>query len=198
MTHNSETFGIFVWQNTPSVRHNIDRFVSFNNRVRAVKHGAYNNRGYHYRDCVFFNNGHGLEQNAQVTVPEENLTRERLSFERTTFDDPECLILGDHNLPPTMYTLYLDCDFANQIVVRDNVHYEGWYDFVRCGLTSGDFKLENMHPKSVIRVQAADGSAFQVTAAGTTTIASFWDGWSSTIPKPGEEFPDWKASCGNR
>lgn len=197
MTHNSREYGIFVWQNTASERHGIDRFVSFNNGLGPVKHGAYNNRGYHYRDCVFFGNGGGMEQNAQTTVPEQNQTKERLSFERTVFDDgPESLVLIDHNLPPSQATLYLDCEFAGSIVVNnDRLH--GWYDFVRCNVSESDFDLVDMDPESVIRVQDGDGNAFEITSSGRRDIPAFWDGWSSTVPKPGEEFPDWDPTCGN-
>ncbi len=197
MTHNSREYGIFVWQNTASERHGIDRFVSFNNGVGAIKHGAYNNRGYHYRNCLFFGNGGPAEQNAQTTVPERNLTKERLSFEGTIFDDPTPLWLFDHNLPPTMFTLYLDCEFAGQILVADDDRQHGWYDFVRCDVAAGDFDTRNMHPNSIIRVQDAAGNAFEITSSGTRDIAPFYDGWTSATPKPGQEFPDWKASCGN-
>lgn len=198
ITHNSRQYGIFVWQNTASERHNVDRFISFNNGQGPVKHGAYNNRGYHYRDCVFFGNGGGLEQNAQTTVPERNQTRERLSFERTIFDDaPVSLLMIDHNLAPSQPTLYLDCEFAADLVVNnDRLH--GWYDFVRCNVTENDFDLSRMDPASVIRIQDADGNAFELTTGGRRSIPAFWDGWSSTIPKPGREFPDWEPSCVTR
>jgi hypothetical protein len=198
MTHNSRQYGIFVWQNTASERHHIDRFISFHNGLGPVKHGAYNNRGYHYRDCVFFGNGGGLDQNAQTTVPARNQTKERLSFERTVFDDvPVSLLLIDHNLDPTQPTLYLDCEFAGELVVNNDRRH-GWYDFVRCNISEADFDLSNMLPESIIRIQEANGDAVEITSAGSRSIPAFWDGWSSTVPKPGQEFPDWDPSCGNR
>jgi hypothetical protein len=198
ITHNSRQFGIFVWQNTSSERHNIDRFESFNNGAGPVKHGAYNTRGYHYRDCLFFGNGGGLDQHAQSTVPARNQTKERLSFERSIFDDtPVSLQMIEHNLEPSQPTLYLDCEFAGELVVNnDRLH--GWYDFVRCNVTEADFDISRMKPESIIRVQDANGDAFELTTGGKRTIPAFWDGWSSTVPKPGQEFPDWEPSCGNR
>lgn len=197
ITHNSREYGIFVWQNTASERHGIDRFVAFNNGLAAVKHGAYNNRGYHYRNCLFFGNGKGMEQNAQTTVPERNLTDERLSFEGTIFDDtPVSLWAFEHNLPPSMFTLYLDCEFAADILIEDNDRRHGWYDFVDCGVTAADFDTSQMHAESIIRVQNGN-DAFRLTTAGQESIPPFYDGWTSNIPNPGEEHPDWKASCGN-
>jgi hypothetical protein len=197
MTHNSREYGIFVWQNTASERHGVDRFISFNNGLAAIKHGAYNNRGYHYRDCLFFGNSKGMEQNAQTTVPERRLTNERLSFERTIFDDtPTSLWCFEHNLPPSMFTLYVNCEFAGEILMADNDRQHGWYDFVDCEVSADDFDLSRLNSQSVIRVQNGN-NAFQLTTSGQQTIEPFYDGWTSTIPKPGEEFPDWKAGCGN-
>jgi hypothetical protein len=195
ISHNCREYGIFVWQNTASERHGIDRFVAYSNGLGAFKHGAYNNRGYHYRNCVFFGNRNPAEQNAQVTVPERNLTKERLSFEKCAFDDDEPLWLYDHNLPPSMFTLYLDSSFAGTILVADDDRMHGWYDFVRCGVTESDFDTARMHANSIIRVQDADNNAFEITRSGTRSIAPFYDGWTSVIPKPGQEFPDWEPSC---
>ncbi|MDH4117002.1 MAG: twin-arginine translocation signal domain-containing protein [Acidimicrobiia bacterium] len=199
-THNSREHGIFVWQNTDSERHGIDRFVSFHNGLGPVKHGAYNNRGYHYRNCLFFGNGGGFEQNAQTATKPGKLTAERLSFEECIFDDTdgESLLLRDHNLAPSMYTLYLDSQFASTIRVADNDRLNGWYDFVRCNVETGDFDTSAMNSNSIIRVQRTDGTAFELTRSGSRTIPAFWDGWSSFVPKPGEEFPDWDPTCGNR
>jgi hypothetical protein len=64
-------------------------------------------------------------------------------------------------------------------------------------VSASDFDTTAMNSDSIIRVQ--DGNdAFQITTAGVESIPPFYDGWSSVIPKPGEEFPDWKAGCGNQ
>ena len=139
-----------------------------------------------------------MEQNAQTTVPERNLTNERLSFEGTIFDDtPTSLRCFEHNLPPSMFTLYVDCEFAGEIEISDNDRQHGWYDFVNSALSSGDFDTGRMNPQSIVRVQNGD-NAFQLTTSGQQSIPPFYDGWTSDIPNPGEEFPDWKAACGNQ
>lgn len=201
IAHNNSMHGIFVWQNTDTQGHFIDRFVGYRNLKTGSTHGAYNHTGYHYRDSLFVaNEGAGLSQHAQSAAPENHQTQTRLSFERVTFSGNPALKLDRHVLGGTQPTLYLDCVFDGQIEVADNVQERGLYDFVRCGLESSDFTITSIHPGSVIRVQRLDGTGYQITAGGVKTIAAFWDGWSSagtTLPIPGEEFPDWEPKCGN-
>jgi hypothetical protein len=202
VAHNNNTHGIFVWQNTGTQDHFIDRFVGFNNGDSGTNHGAYSHSGYHYRDSLFVGSGVAdAKQHAQVTVPEHRQTESRLSFERVTFASAVPLKLVLHQLEGTKPTLYLDCVFGGPIHVEDGANQRGLYDFVRCGLEPEDFKINSIHPNSIIRVQRPDNTAFQITSAGVSSIGAFWDGWSSggtVLPIPGQEFPDWEALCGNQ
>lgn len=204
IAHNNPVHGIFVWQNTGTQGHFIDRFVGYNNGRAGTNHGAYSQSGYHYRDTLFVGSGDAdAKQHAQVTVNENRQTASRLSFERVTFASAVPLMLVLHQLECTLPTLYLDCSFAGQIEVDDAKNKRGLYDFVRSGLESTDFNIVSIHPQSVIRVQRPDNTAFQITAGGVTTIAAFWDGWSSgstgaILPIPGQEFPNWEPACGNQ
>jgi hypothetical protein len=200
--HNIKTHGIFIWQNTDTLGHFIDRFVGYNNLQAGSNHGAYNHYGYHYRDTVFIGNGEtSFKQHAQgCNTPSQTPPQERLSFERVTFTGDPALMLVLHQLEATKATLYLDCQFDGPIEVTDGANKRGYYDFVRCGLEESDFRITSIQPQSVIRVQRPDNTAFQITASGTTTIAAFWDGWSTSasgLPVPGQEFPNWEPACGN-
>lgn len=202
VAHNNNVNGIFVWQNTGTQGHFIDRFVGYHNGKTGSNHGAYSQSGYHYRDTIFTANGEAdVKQHAQVTLPEHRLEETRLSFERVTFGSVVPLKLVIHQLEGTLPTLYLDCNFAGAIEVDDAENKRGLYDFVRSGLESTDFKITSIHPQSVIRVQRPDNSAFQITAGGVAVISAFWDGWSSSgisLPVPGQEFPNWDPECGNK
>lgn len=202
IAHNNNINGIFVWQNTGTQGHFIDRFVAYNNGMVGTNHGAYSQSGYHYRDALFVGSGEAdAKQHAQVAAPEHQLTDSRLSFERVTFASPVPLKLVTHQLACTLPTLYLDCSFAGKIEVDDAENQPGLYDFVRCNLEPEDFKINSIHPESVLRVQRADDTAFEITAAGVSSMAAFWDGWSSggsALPVPGEEFPNWDPLCGNK
>jgi hypothetical protein len=198
IAHNNRRNGIFIWQNTPTQGHLIDRYVGYRNRFTGANHGAYNNSGYHYRDALLLDNGEsGANQHAHVASPEKNQTSSRLSFERVAFSGPVALQLVKHTLKCTQPTLYLDCIFEGAIIVDDVEKQRGLYDFVRCSLEPEHFTIKSMHPDSTIRVQRADGSAFELTVGGVRSIDAFWDGWSSgnetptaghTRPRPDPRF----------
>ena len=218
--HNNETNGIFVWQNTATTPHFVDNFVAFHNGQSGIDHGAYNTKGYHYRNSKSINNGvDGLTQHAQCTQPENRLNDERLSFEKVVFAGSPAITLTVHSLPCSLATLYYQCTFDGAIEVDDLGLERGWYDFVDSGVEPSDFDIVTFHPDSLIRVQRSDGSAFKITSAGgVEEISAFWDGWKTLgsdngngggggrwwrrrrwrRPSPGNENPDWEPGCGNQ
>jgi hypothetical protein len=214
--HNNETNGIFVWQNTASTPHFIDNYLAFHNGQSGIDHGAYNTRGYHYRNSKTVDNAvDGLTQHAQCTVPENRLTNERLSFEKVVFAGSPAVTLTVHSLPCSLATLYYKCTFDGAIEVDDLGLERGWYDFVESGVEPSDFDIQTFHPDSLIRVQRSDGTAYRITSAGgVETISAFWDGWNTLgsddgnagggsgggggAPPPGNENPGWEPGCGNQ
>lgn len=178
VAHNNLIQGIFVWQNTKTTPHFLDRFRTYANGLRSVAHGAYNVRGYHYRDCVFdgdfFQHAH-LGQTNNLTLGEIP------SVEDSTFNST--LVLFKHTVAGVL-TLsgvttdafrYIGCTFNGtpKVKVDDASQLNGSYGFIDCNLEPADFHIKAIHPSSRIRVQRLDGTAFQITAGGVKTIGAF-------------------------
>lgn len=178
VAHNNQVQGIFVWQNTSSSPHNVDRFESYSNGDRGISHGAYNARGYHYRDSEIMDEP-AFVQHAHLAFNPNLTLGEIPSCERTLFGGTVQLV--KHTLAgiltiggePTDSFRYIDCIFANGVQVDDAGGNPSAYGFIRCNLEPEDFDVISMHPLSRIRVQRSDGTAYQITAAGTTTIGAF-------------------------
>lgn len=178
ISHNNQVQGIFVWQNTATTPHNIDRFKSYSNGDRGIAHGAYNARGYHYRDSEISDNP-AFVQHAHLAANSNLALGEIPSCERTLFDGTVQLVkhvlagvLTIGGLPTDSFR-YIDCTFANGVEVDDATGNPSAYGFIRCNLEPEDFEILSMNSQSRIRVQRSDGSAYQITSTGTTTIGSW-------------------------
>lgn len=79
-----------------------------------------------------------------------------------------------------MPTLYRDCGFElqaqNKVLVDEGTLEPGHYDFVNCGLEPSDFDISVMRPGSLIRVQRANGTAYQIDHTGAVTTIAAFDG----------------------
>jgi hypothetical protein len=79
-----------------------------------------------------------------------------------------------HNLPGETPVLFLRCAFPGGVTMNDADGDPGAIDFVECGLEPDAFRIESFNPGSVIRVQSADGSSFEMTSAGVRDIGAFY------------------------
>lgn len=172
VAHNNAAHGVFVWQNTGTGPHLIDRLHSYRNGGDGVNHGAYTNV-YHYRDGLLEENGRrAFTQHAQV--PPSARTDDRPTCRDVTFRGSVGVALVTHNVAGRDESafVYVGCDFREAdvpVVVDDGANRSGSYDFVRCGLEPSDFQVVSMHPDSLLRVQRADGTAYRLESDGTAT-----------------------------
>ncbi|MDX1621920.1 MAG: Ig-like domain-containing protein, partial [Nitriliruptorales bacterium] len=172
VAHNNKVDGAFVWQNSTNV-HVIERFDAYHNGEYGLDHGAYNNQ-YQYVDVTLLGNGSGAVSQRALSKPEPDARADGygLAFESVVTDGK--LSLSHHNLPSGIPTLYHSCSFSH-VVVNETAE-PGLHDFVNCGLEPQDFELKSQPSGSRIRVQRANGTAFQIDDQGrVTTIAPFYD-----------------------
>jgi hypothetical protein len=180
VAHNNRTNGILVWQNTGEL-HQIERFVGYRNGKAGVDHGAYVNN-YQYRDLVLFENGQmGVMHHAQTAM--------QTAHGDTPITWSNLHIAGDVGFlafrnqadePVPVRIVGGNWDTDKPVVIRDgrDSNSPSRYDFVRVrnrgvDLQPSDFTVESMTPGSVFRVQRTDGTAFEVTTNGVSTIAPF-------------------------
>ncbi len=181
--HNNSRHGIFVWQNTSTLGHVIDDYAAYHCGLDGIHHGAYSNVGYSYQNSTLYRNGRsGLSQHAQTNPTQAaKFPGRRLSFERLTFIGSSYAVrLGSHNAEAGVPTLYRDCGFElqaqNKVLVDEGTLEPGHYDFVNCGLEPSDFDISVMRPGSLIRVQRANGTAYQIDHTGAVTTIAAFDG----------------------
>lgn len=178
VAHNNLVQGIFVWQNTKSTPHFLDRFHAYADGVRSVAHGAYNVRGYHYRDCIFdgdfFQHAH-LGDTPNLTIGEIPSVDDSI-FNGTLvlFKHAAAGVLAIGGVDTDAFR-YVGCTFNGTPKVRvdDALQLNGSCGFIDCNLEPADFQITAFHPSSRIRVQRPDGTAFQITAVGVQPIGPF-------------------------
>jgi hypothetical protein len=166
LAHNNVAAGIFVWQNVEAP-HLIRRFTAYNNGEAGVIHGAYSN-SYHYRDLDL--------TGQEIAVRLSASGRPDRSGRPQSWVDVRGgrLIIESHGLASQAPALFLRCSFAGGVTVNEFVGHPGAFDFVECGLEPDGFRIEHLNPRTVIRVQRGDGSAFELTAAGVRDIHPFY------------------------
>ena len=171
IAHNNKVDGIFVWQND-SMPHIIDEFVAYRNGAFGIDHGAYRN-SYQYLDVSLFdNNDGGLQLHALPQSSKHRSDGYTLAFE--DFFSSDRLNLIRHNQEPKNPVLFKDCGFS-RVDVKEAGN-PGQHDFVNCGLEPDDFNLIETLSGMRIRVQRANGSAYQIDHGGkVTTIPAFYD-----------------------
>jgi hypothetical protein len=205
VSHNHGDWGVFVWQNTGTQNHQMTRYVAYSNGSGAVKHGAYNNWGYHYIDNVYWGNGGPVSLHAQVAPPQSTSTF--ISWQNTYFGGDPCIKIADHVLAATGPTIFLENTFGGRVLVDESQTgspQRGYVDFVRNlrdgkDLEASDFDIEWMQADSRIRVQRTNGTAFQIDGPNGTvsTISPFYtEGTIKPLP-PAPGSTGWSASCGN-
>jgi hypothetical protein len=76
-----------------------------------------------------------------------------------------------HNTPAILPVVMRDSQFSGGIVIDNSIGNSdpSIIDFVRCDLEPEDIDVAKAHAQAVIRVQRADGTAFQVLGTGVVT-----------------------------
>jgi hypothetical protein len=166
VAHNNGVAGIFVWQNVREP-HLIKGFTAYNNGDAGIIHGAYLN-AYHYRDLDLRDQANAIELHAAG--------RPDLGGRPLSWVDVKggALFVTKHNLPAEAPALFRRCPFPGGVTIADGQGDPGPLDFVDCGLELGDFDVTEMHPETVVRVQRANGSAFELTTQGTREIPGYF------------------------
>jgi hypothetical protein len=166
VAHNNKVNGLFVWQNAPTL-HVIEDFIAYHCGQAGVEHGAYGNR-YHYRRVQLISNRIGIVLHALGTHRDPP----PMLWEQITIAGSlPSLQTRKHNLPANRPVVMRDSQFPEGIVIDNS---EGnsdpsIIDFVRCDLEPEDIDIAKAHAQAIIRVQRADGTAFQVLGTGVVT-----------------------------
>jgi hypothetical protein len=164
--HNNRVNGIFTWQNTDDPQHIIEHSVMYHNGQDGIEHGAYINH-YTYRDMVLFGNGRsGLQLHSQgpqvftgiefdgagISAYGVATTRHNQIASGATLRAPE--IRGYRRAAVG----FLSSDVEHLDIIDPN--FAG-------GESTWFYLADTVPPESVIRVQMADGSAFQLHPASS-------------------------------
>jgi hypothetical protein len=170
VAHNNRVSGIRIWQNDPKI-HEITRFTGYRNGEIGIDHGAYGNR-YQFLDNLLFENGTAVLahvpggsswRNMQATATGSIV---RITSHVGRGEEPTLFLGGSWKAPTAVRVMES---------VKDQ---RGRYDFVNIEfngreLQPSDFSIQTIHPETRLRVQRSDGTAFQITAEGTTIIPRF-------------------------
>jgi hypothetical protein len=176
VTHNNDVHGIRTWQNDPKV-HVVEDVVSYNNGGNGVDHGAYVNN-YHYRNILTFGHEWGLVSHAQTHEQVgDPITWENMD----TYATDAAFVIMNHNASSSIPNKVLGGEWEAPVAIRvseSTNQSPGRYDFVGVTYNGGDIEpgnieVDEIHADSIIRVQRKDGTAFQVTSSGVTTIPTF-------------------------
>jgi hypothetical protein len=165
LAHNNVAAGIFVWQNVREP-HRIRGFTAYHNGIAGIIHGAYSN-SYHFRDLDLRDQDTAIDLIAAGRTDLHGRSQSWIDVEGGG------LLVSAHNLPGETPVLFLRCAFPGGVTMNDADGDPGAIDFVECGLEPDAFRIESLNPASVIRVQRAEGSAFELTSAGVRDIAAF-------------------------
>jgi hypothetical protein len=166
LAHNNVAAGIFVWQNVREP-HRIRGFTAYHNGIAGIIHGAYSN-AYHFRELDLRDEETAIEL---IAAGRADLHGRSQSW---TDVDGGRLLVSAHNLPGEAPVLFLRCAFHGGVTMDDADGDPGAIDFVECGLEPDAFQIMSLNPGTVIRVQRADRSAFELTGGGVRDIDAFY------------------------
>ena len=179
VAHNNTTHGIFVWQNTATAPHDVDRFTAYRCGGFGVRHGAYRTPGYHYDTLhLFENDGGGIQQLALHGEADGGRPDGYgLSFERVRVVGGEYGVkTEEHQLISRRPTLYKNCFFdvtASKVKLDDRVE-AGTYDFVNCDIRPDEVDAGSALADTRVRVQNVSGESYRVTPVGVEPIVDFY------------------------
>lgn len=194
IAHNNKEKGLFIWQNN-SAPHTISNTVVYHNSGVGIGLGAYRNE-YNIIDFYAIGNlGNGLFSWATSTT---NRRPDGYAQAWERVYSTNNLRIADHNLPPEVPVLFLECAIPGVTVLEDldpgvitAKDRPGLYDFVNCtrldgsSLEPGNFTLTRPQAESVFRVQRPDGTAYQVLGTGAVaTIEPFYGLLPTVTPTP--------------
>ncbi|MGH2751084.1 MAG: hypothetical protein ACRDK3_09475, partial [Actinomycetota bacterium] len=161
VSHNNARHGVFFWSNS-EIEHHVQGFDCYHNGRSGTLHGAYKN-GSRYTDCTFTGGEFPVRFKASSKLDR------RQEWVRCTFDGAGGAYAGwieNRLVPGGQPVLVQDCTFVGKVLVDAKNTVPITYDFVRCGLEPNDFDVVMMARESLIRVQRADGTAFQIDHTG--------------------------------
>lgn len=166
VAHNNQAHGILNWHNN-GAPHVIDRFIAYRNTRSGIHHGAYKN-------SFAFSNSN-LSENGQAAVQSLALSRSDRQQRWTNMKFGGLFDCKEHTLPGDLGVLILDSTITGGVRIDDKGPEASKYDFVRCGLEAVNFTIVLFKAGGRIRVQRADGTAFQITPPNVVTpIAPFF------------------------
>lgn len=167
-SHNNADHGIFVWQNDQN-HHEVTRARCWNNDVAGVEHGAYISV-YHWNDLEVWGNGRVFDIDFMMLTVSHDAELPRL--QQVIGGHIPHFQIGEHNVPGARARMH-NVVMTDVVVNETGTFAPGLYDFVDCNVDNTDFNVVFMDPASNIRVQLG-ASAWQITAAGTTSISTFY------------------------
>lgn len=184
IAHNNKVNGIFVWQNDDNP-HVIANFAAYRNGGSGIDHGAYRNR-YRYSNLELFENQFAaIEIHAAPQTKGIRPDGYSEAFENFTATDP--IYFPRHNAQFEIPVLIRNCDIPGVVVdeTSNNGTIRGLYDFVNCGLSPADIEIRSAVLGMLLRVQNADGTAFQINGDGVVkNINPFYNAVAAAAAPP--------------
>ena len=181
VSHNNDSEGAFIWQNTSST-HTINGFTVYNNQKAGIEHGAYNN-AYVWQNVVLRGNGVSVMSHALGKQGNAPTFTDTQRWESIDSAGGTLSVLPHNPTPSSTPVRFVDCDFE-LVTFSEGSNGGGMYDFVDCGLDVSNLDLSGALADTVIRIQN-DGVAIQVMGNGAVTnIAPFFVGGNPAPPPP--------------
>jgi hypothetical protein len=158
VSHNNQGHGYIIWQNTHENHFLVD-CVAFRNSKGGVDHGAYRNP-YRYENLVLQENQSGIAVRLHANANSQGQLLRNIRTDGR-------LHVDNHNLPSDAVHRHVNVTYSKVVYGEQNKN-PSMQEFVDCGLSSGDFDLGDIHPKSTIKI-----------VEGGKVVANWVDGsWS--------------------
>jgi len=197
VAHNNKINGIFVWQND-SNSHVVDRYVGYHNGTSGIEQGAYGNP-YHYRDSVLVANGGASGSGHRGNLLQHSNSRTndvigrgagytRVDFHAKGRTRRAHVVSLRHNAAASIPIEWTDCTFHGEIPVLEvdersgsSSSFPAQLHFIHCLVNGRDMEPSDViitqnANGTVVRGQRRDGTAWQIDAAGVSSIPPFWTG----------------------
>lgn len=155
LAHNIEHNGIRVWQNSSPV-HPVDRFTAYGCST-GISHGAYSN-AFQYHGATIHDCGTGIDVSAVSADEGGGLEFHDVVASACDSD----LSLTDGPVDSARPTDFRRCRFAGVSVSSTHTESQKRWDFIDCGLTPEDFRVEELAGVVDVRTQV-DGQAWRLT-----------------------------------
>lgn len=169
LAHNNKVVGTFGWQNDWH-DHVVTRLHTYRCGTNGLLHGAYGNV-YRFTDCESTDHGGDQADFAlHAQTPDQPLRAGRVIT--VTGGHLSHVWIAPHSAIGGFPAVFRNVA-VNRVTVNEiNSAKRGLVDFIDCGLTGADVKVNYMHAQSVVRVQSGS-QAWKITPAGMTSIPPF-------------------------